>query len=103
MMGRMTTDDGTDGWKGRPNTTASGQNQGYYISRYISEHIKGGRHIGVAVIFGGKRVCNTHYQYPTFNCLIYLFDDPKHVTKKFHSLTSCNVEMPRKLVRYIQG
>jgi hypothetical protein len=30
------TDDGTDGWKGRPNTTASRQNQGYYISRYLS-------------------------------------------------------------------
>jgi len=34
MMGQMTTNDGTDGWKGQPNTTASGQNQGYYISRY---------------------------------------------------------------------
>jgi len=31
----MTTDDGTDGWKGRPNTTASGQNQGYYINRLV--------------------------------------------------------------------
>jgi hypothetical protein len=28
-------DDGTNGWKRRPDTTASGQNQGYYISRYI--------------------------------------------------------------------
>jgi len=33
MMGRMTTDDGMDGWKGQPNTTASGQNQRYYIGR----------------------------------------------------------------------
>ncbi len=33
-MGRMTTDDETDGWKGRPDTTANGQNQRYYISRY---------------------------------------------------------------------
>jgi hypothetical protein len=28
------TDDETDGWKGQSDTTASGQNQGYYISRY---------------------------------------------------------------------
>jgi hypothetical protein len=35
MMGWMTTDDGADGWKGRLNTTASGQNQGYYINRYV--------------------------------------------------------------------
>jgi hypothetical protein len=35
----MTTDDGTDGWKGRPDTTASGQNQGYYISRYKDWYI----------------------------------------------------------------
>jgi hypothetical protein len=27
------TDDGTDGWKGQLDTTASEQNQGYYISR----------------------------------------------------------------------
>jgi len=27
------TDDRIDEWKGRPNTTSSGQNQGYYISR----------------------------------------------------------------------
>jgi hypothetical protein len=26
-------DDGMNGWKGRPDTTTSGQNQGYYISR----------------------------------------------------------------------
>jgi hypothetical protein len=32
MMGWMMTDDRTDGWKGRPDTIASGQNQGYYIS-----------------------------------------------------------------------
>ncbi len=25
------TDDEMDGWKGRPDTTASGQNQGYYF------------------------------------------------------------------------
>ncbi len=35
MMGRMTTDDGMDGWKGGSDITASGQNQGYYISKYV--------------------------------------------------------------------
>ncbi len=32
MTERMTTDDGTDGWKGRQ---PPGQNQGYYISRLL--------------------------------------------------------------------
>jgi len=35
IMGRMTMDDETNGWKGRLDTTASRQNQGYYISKYI--------------------------------------------------------------------
>jgi len=35
MMGWMMTNDRTNGWKGRPNTTASEQNQGYYISRLV--------------------------------------------------------------------
>jgi len=39
MMGRMTTNDGTDGWKGRPDTTASGQNQEYYINRLVGKPI----------------------------------------------------------------
>jgi len=30
-------DDGMDGWKGRPDTIASGQNQGYYISRFLKK------------------------------------------------------------------
>jgi hypothetical protein len=63
---------------------------------YISEHITGGRHIGVAVIFGGKQVCNTHYQYPTFNCLIYLFDDPKHITKNF-------IVSPDAMLKYLEN
>jgi len=34
MMGQMTMDDRANGWKGQPDTTASTQNQGYYISTY---------------------------------------------------------------------
>jgi hypothetical protein len=49
----MTMDDGTDGWKGRPDTTTSGQNQGYYISRYShNAKLKNKKVLRTNVFFG---------------------------------------------------
>jgi len=53
MMGRMTTNDETDGWKGRPDSTTSGQNQGYYISRYShNAKLKNKKVLRTNVFFG---------------------------------------------------